>query len=211
MVGCGGTLIGPSVVLTAAHCGKMKGRKVTIGGSYVRTLSQMMIHSDYDSNTKEYDFALYNLSSAIPISKSKNSTQIRFNSRKEVPTTGRSLTTMGYGFTSEGGVVSERLRHVNVPTWSIEDCSAIFGTSYVSDVMICAGGEKGKDACNGDSGGPLVIRNGNIHTIVGIVSFGAGCAREGIPGVYSRVSAITPWMKDIVCTQWSTTVNGIRC
>lgn len=70
-------------------------------------------------------------------------------------------------------------------------CAADYagGDYEVTETMICAG-EKGKDSCQGDSGGPLAS-NG---TLVGIVSWGLGCAREGYPGVYTNVAYFKDWL-----------------
>ena len=60
--------------------------------------------------------------------------------------------------------------------------------------MICAGYQHGKhDSCQGDSGGPLVARN----KLVGVVSWGIGCAEDGFPGVYARVSSVRDWIKSV--------------
>ncbi len=55
----------------------------------------------------------------------------------------------------------------------------------------CAGGEAGKDGCQGDSGGPLVVEDSatSQDTLVGVVSWGIGCARDGLPGLYAEVSS----------------------
>jgi hypothetical protein len=66
------------------------------------------------------------------------------------------------------------------------------------NVMVCAGtSQGGKDACQGDSGGPLFDEITRVQ--VGVVSFGAGCGDANVPGGYSRVSAVKPWIEAQVC------------
>ena len=65
----------------------------------------------------------------------------------------------------------------------------------ISDAMLCAGGQEGKDSCSGDSGGPLVRRlSSNQWVLSGIVSFGYSCGRRDIPAIYTRVSSIAGWI-----------------
>eukprot|EP00978_Attheya_sp_CCMP212_P010482 scaffold25386_cov52-Attheya_sp.AAC.3 len=70
--------------------------------------------------------------------------------------------------------------------------------------MVCAHAI-GKDACQGDSGGPLVIiPNGSTaknHILVGVTSWGVGCADLVLPGVYARVSYVLEWIKETICQQ----------
>ena len=96
-------------------------------------------------------------------------------------------------------------------------CEAMFqkaGYDYaVTGVMLCAGGEKGrwctmnrqciyfllgKDGCQGDSGGPLTQETGGQHSLVGVVSWGEGCAKAGLPGVYTNVGAMKNWVDNII-------------
>ncbi|KAJ4432547.1 hypothetical protein ANN_21170 [Periplaneta americana] len=105
---------------------------------------------------------------------------------------GTSAVVSGWGTTSEGGSASTTLRQVAVPIVSDSSCNSAY-SSYggITARMICAGYTSGgKDACQGDSGGPLVA-NGKL---IGIVSWGAGCARPNYPGVYTKVSALRSWI-----------------
>ena len=64
----------------------------------------------------------------------------------------------------------------------------------ITDGMLCAGGEEGKDSCQGDSGGPLTYKEGTQHVLIGDVSFGSGCANAGSYGVYGRISYYRAWL-----------------
>lgn len=80
------------------------------------------------------------------------------------------------------------LRKVSVPIVSRATCRSNYGSSTITDNMICAGvASGGKDSCQGDSGGPLVDAS---NRLIGIVSWGEGCAAAGKPGVYTRVGSV---------------------
>lgn len=206
MYGCGGTLIGPDMVLGAAHCGDYVGYTVKIGDTRVKVVQQRM-HPRWNEQTFENDFALYKLQ--FPIATSGGA-RVTLNTDPSKPSGGQALTVMGLGDTSDGGSSSSSLRDVVLFSISDADCQAAYASDNVfkRDSMLCAGAAPGKDSCQGDSGGPLVIRNGNEHILAGVVSWGYGCATEW-PGFYSRVSSAIDWIRGVACTEWRSSVNGL--
>jgi len=104
-------------------------------------------------------------------------------------------TVAGWGATSEGGAGSDRLKEVALPIVSDAQCAAHYGSSTVAATEVCAGyPEGGQDSCQGDSGGPFMVRNGGSWLLAGIVSWGDGCARPGVPGVYAEVGALASFI-----------------
>ena len=77
-----------------------------------------------------------------------------------------------------------------------EDCvrGANQGRS-VGNTKMC-GYKYGTDSCQGDSGGPLVVKEGGRWTVIGVVSYGVGCARRGFAGVYARVTNYLDWINE---------------
>ena len=112
--------------------------------------------------------------------------------------TGQKALLTGWGATSESGKLADTLQELdNLPIVSDASCGSSiasmpgFSASDVTSDMLCAGGEAGKDGCQGDSGGPLVVDYNatSQNTLVGVVSWGIGCARDGLPGLYAEVSS----------------------
>merc|ERR1712200_104021 len=103
----------------------------------------------------------------------------------------------GWGTTSSGGWQPDKLMEVGVKTMSNAQCTAS-NTAYtpgqITERMICAS-NPGKDSCQGDSGGPLVTETGSFYTLIGVVSWGQGCAQSNAPGVYARVTSQLSWVK----------------
>ena len=84
--------------------------------------------------------------------------------------------------------------HVDVPIVGRATCKLNYGSSSVTNNMICAGlAEGGKDACQGDSGGPLVDETRS--QLLGITSWGYGCGGPNHPGVYTRVGNYVSWIQ----------------
>jgi trypsin len=154
MLGCGGTLIAPNVVLGAAHCGGYIGDEVFVSGYKsgtdedgaigVKVVSQVR-HPNYDADTMENDFYLYRLETEV-----FPDTQVTLtvNQNGGQPAAGDDLTVLGLGTLSSGGNAPGELRDVVVPTVSNQDCGSnqAYGSEFYPDLMLCAGGP-GKDSC----------------------------------------------------------------
>lgn len=97
------------------------------------------------------------------------------------------------GVTSQGSSSSPvALRKVTIPIVSRTTCRSQYGTSAITTNMFCAGlAEGGKDSCQGDSGGPIVDTS---NTVIGIVSWGEGCAQPNYSGVYARVGTLRSYI-----------------
>merc|ERR1711976_401133 len=104
----------------------------------------------------------------------------------------------GWGATYEGQLfLPDDLQKVSIPVVGDEECDQAYDPNYdVAESMICAGvlGDGGKDSCQGDSGGPFI--DANRTKLLGIVSWGIGCAREEYPGVYTQVSYFVDWLEE---------------
>ena len=104
---------------------------------------------------------------------------------------------VGWGGVEEGGGVTEVLRKSQVVPVTNSECGGVMGAERISENMICAG-TAGTDTCQGDSGGPLTTRaqGDTAYSVIGITSWGDGCARPGTYGVYTRLSRYLGWIQD---------------
>ena len=114
----------------------------------------------------------------------------------------------GWGKTSYGEDYdySEVLQEVRLPIVTDAVCSASMGPLHSG--QICAGGEKDRDSCQGDSGGPMTVSQGphGHHVLVGITSYGHGCGKEGMYGIYSKISFYRDWIQSnmkspVICSK----------
>ncbi|CAK4530576.1 unnamed protein product [Aphanomyces euteiches] len=104
----------------------------------------------------------------------------------------------GWGATSQGGSSPNVLLEHTVNSLSNTQCANLLKGYNVDSTMLCAGGQAGKDSYQGDSGGPLTLESSGSEKLVGVVSWGIGCAEANKPGVYGRISAakdfISPYL-----------------
>lgn len=206
---CGASIRNERWLVTAAHC--MVGLQPTDFGIVVgvqtftstterHKVERIIINKQYDRNSQDYDVALVMLSQPLAIG--PNVQAIAPLSGTEEAALGNSeLFVTGWGVTQQGGSTVLTLREVAVPLISTKECNdPLAYNGGVTERMLCAGlAQGGKDSCQGDSGGPLATaRTGTAARLVGVVSWGEGCAKPGKPGVYSRVSQLTGWIESCI-------------
>jgi trypsin len=201
---CGGMLITPTKVLSAGHCPTFGyaavGTHYKINGTdgeQIKIVSEVK-HPKYnepDDNAADWDYKIITL--AKP-SKFKP-VQVLIDNPTRKPLVGKFATAIGWGNTREeqNGThdsASRKLLRVDLKLRTMKECADL-GMKPLDESMVCAGGVEGEDTCNGDSGGPLFMETSRGDAVIGIVSWGNGCARKDQPGVYARISTVVGWIK----------------
>ena len=198
---CGGTLLRANVIVTAAHCSDfvvanqvqvLTGARRLDGTGVRRDVTRITLHPNWNPRTFDHDVAVWELAS------SATGEPVATLATEDGPV-GDNLLATGWGALTEGGASPIDLRRVLLPMVDRANCNdANSYNGQITNNMLCAGLDGGgRDTCQGDSGGPLTRGPGN-SVLTGITSWGTGCARPNLFGIYARVSQ--PAIRDFIVT-----------
>jgi trypsin len=205
---CGGSILNENTIITAAHCCEIfsSADEATIvagqhnlyedsGDEQTRQVKEIREHPEYGSVTS-FDNDICLLILEEPVELNDKVAVIGLPESMAEPADGDELVASGWGTLSSGGMAPDTLYWVTVPFVNDDLCGDAYGQDSIVPSMICAGNidDGGVDTCQGDSGGPLMTADRSA--LVGLSSWGRGCALAGYPGVYTQVSHFVDWINE---------------
>jgi trypsin len=202
--GCTGTLVTPTIIVTAGHCSSLTPGQASVplgqpgqlvqvsvgsnkpdGGQHP-AVKRTIVNPDYNFlNGDSYDVSLLELATPVNLPTVK----VAGKGEEALWKPGTMATIAGFGLTSEDGEAPPVMQEAQVPITTDAYAAKAYGSSFDPKTMFAAGyPQGGTDTCQGDSGGPLLVptSTGELR-LAGDTSWGDGCARPGKPGVYGRI------------------------
>ncbi|XP_058866328.1 transmembrane protease serine 5-like [Acipenser ruthenus] len=212
---CGGSIITSQWIVTAAHCvhnyrlpqvsswlvyaGIVTRSSGILAERSGNPVEKMIYNKQYNHRSHDNDIALVKLKS--PLNFTDTIRPVCLPRYDQDFSGGTRCWISGWGYTRPDDVhIPDTLKEAAIPLISTKKCnSSCMYEGEITPRMLCAGYPEGKiDACQGDSGGPLVCQDENIWRLVGVVSWGTGCAEPNHPGVYTKVAEFLDWIYETI-------------